>query len=200
MPHQQSASSQPYRRDQPTQSQISCLFTVFGSKLEENNPGPMAITDISGVQDPLFSHPRQWCMRITCTKSHPKAQQMDLAIANLLAKRAVREVQSRDNQFTSTLLLVEKENGKFRPVINLWGLNLFLGKESFKMEGLQVVRSLLQNGDFMMKVDLKDAYYAIPIHRKFCGLCTRTESISFSAFHLASHLLPHPSQKLWNQC
>ena len=32
------------------------------------------------------------------------------------------------------------------------------------MEGLQVVRSLLQKGDFMMKLDLKDAYYAIPIH------------------------------------
>ena len=32
------------------------------------------------------------------------------------------------------------------------------------MEGLQVVRSLLQKGDFMMKLDLKDCYYAIPIH------------------------------------
>ena len=35
------------------------------------------------------------------------------------------------------------------------------------MEGLQVVRSLLQKGDFMMKLDLKDAYYAIPIHPSY---------------------------------
>ena len=32
------------------------------------------------------------------------------------------------------------------------------------MEGLQVVKSLIQQGDFMMKLDLKDAYYALPIH------------------------------------
>jgi len=89
---------------------------------------------------------------------------MDLAIANLLAKGAVREVQSQDNQFISTLFLVQKENGEFHPVINLWVLNRFLKKESLKLDGLQVVRSLLQKGDFMMKLDLKDAYYAIPIH------------------------------------
>ena len=51
------------------------------------------------------------------TKSHAEAQQMDLAIANLLAKGAVREVQSQEDQFTSTLFLVQKENGEFRPVI-----------------------------------------------------------------------------------
>jgi len=93
-----------------------------------------------------------------------EAQQMDRAIANLLAKGAVKAVQPQDDQFTSTLFLVEKDNGEFRPVINLRALNRFLDKESFKMEGLQVVRSLLQKGDFMMKLDLKDAYYAIPIH------------------------------------
>ena len=32
------------------------------------------------------------------------------------------------------------------------------------MEGLQVVKSLIQQGDFMMNFDLKDAYYALPIH------------------------------------
>lgn len=32
------------------------------------------------------------------------------------------------------------------------------------MEGLQVVKSPIQQGDFMMKLDLKDAYYALPIH------------------------------------
>ena len=70
-----------------------------------------------------------------------EAQQMDRAIANLLAKGAVKAVQRKDDQFTSTLFLVEKEYGEFRPVINLRALNRFLGKESFKMEGLQVVRN-----------------------------------------------------------
>ena len=58
-------------------------------------------------------------MRITRTKSHAGAQQMDLAVANLLAKGAVREVQSQDDQFTSTLCLVHKENGEFHPVVSI---------------------------------------------------------------------------------
>jgi len=89
---------------------------------------------------------------------------MEMAIEDLLAKGAIREVKPQDDQFTSTLFLVQKENGHYRPVINLRALNRFLGKESFKMEGLQVVKSLIMQGDLMMKLDLKYAYYALPIH------------------------------------
>ena len=68
---------------------------------------------------------------------------MEMAIKDLLSKGAVREVQPQDDQFTSTLFLVQKENGDYRPIINLRALNRFLEKESFKMEGLQVVKSLI---------------------------------------------------------
>ena len=69
-------------------------------------------------------------------------------------------------QFISTLFLVEKGPGKgeFRPVINLKAPNRFLPKEKFKMERLHTTCSLLRRGDFMMKLDLKDAYNAVPIH------------------------------------
>ena len=84
-------------------------------------------------------------MRITHTKDHTKGHRIELslAIADLLAKGAVKEVEPQDNQFTSTLFLVQKENGDFRPVINLLAFNRFLGKEYSKIEGLQVVWSLL---------------------------------------------------------
>jgi hypothetical protein len=83
-----------------------------------------------------------------------------------LNKGAIREVAPHPQQFVSTLFLVEKSHGtgEFRPVINLKALNRFLPREKFRMEGLQTARSLLRSGDFMMKLDLKDAYYAIPVH------------------------------------
>lgn len=113
------------------------------------------------------------------------------AMKDLLAKRAVQEVKPQDNQFTSTLFLVQKETGDYRPIINLCALNRFLGKESFKMEGLQVVKSLIQQADFMIELDLKDAYYALPIHhshRKYLRFVypDRIELTSSSAFPLAS--------------
>lgn len=91
---------------------------------------------------------------------------MKEAIQTLVSKGAVRVVASHPQQFVSTLFLVEEGQGtgEFRPVINLKALNRFLTKERFKMEGLHTVRSLLRVEDFMMKLDLKDAYYAIPVH------------------------------------
>ena len=65
---------------------------------------------------------------------------MELAIADLLTK------------------------GARSPVINLRVLNRFLEKEPFKIEGLQRLRSLIQQWDFMIKLNLKDGYYALQIH------------------------------------
>ena len=36
----------------------------------------------------------------------------------------------------------------------------------FKMEGIQTLKSLLKQEDWLVKVDLKDAYFSIPISRE----------------------------------
>lgn len=79
---------------------------------------------------------------------------------------AVKEAELHLKQFVSSLFLVEKgkDTGEFRPVINFKTLNRFLVKEKFKMEGLYTARTLIRTNDFMVKLDLKDAYYAIPMH------------------------------------
>ena len=87
------------------------------------------------------------------------------AIQSLILKGAVTVVDTDPQQFISTLFLVEKgqRTGVFLPVINLKALNRFLPKEKFKMEGLHTVGSLLRRGDYMMKLDLQHAYFAVPI-------------------------------------
>ena len=126
------------------------------------------------------------------------AYHMEMAIKDLLAKGAVREVKPQDDQFTSTLFLVQKKNGDYRPVINLRALNRFLGKESFKMEGLQVVKSLIQQGDFMMKLDLKDAYNALPIHpshRKYLRFIYQDRTYQFQCLPLGLSSAPRAFTK-----
>ncbi|CAH1242857.1 TNKS2 [Branchiostoma lanceolatum] len=81
----------------------------------------------------------------------------------LLSKGAIREVPYHSTQFVSTLFTVPKKTGGLRPVINLKPLNRYLQVRRFKMEGLGVLKHLLQPGDFMGKVDLKDAYFTIPV-------------------------------------
>jgi hypothetical protein len=61
------------------------------------------------------------------------------------------------------VFLVLKKDGGQRPVINLKGLNRFIHTEHFKMEGIHILKDLLKAGDWMVKVDLKDAYFMVPI-------------------------------------
>ena len=96
--------------------------------------------------------------------------QMDQAliteeVQELLAKQAIKEAQPSPNSFISQLFLVEKKGGGQRPVVNLKALNTFVHSEHFKMESLHILPDLIQTGDYMIKLDLKDAYFQIPIHQ-----------------------------------
>ena len=51
-----------------------------------------------------------------------------------------------------------------RPVINLKRLNEWVTPQHFKMEGMSTLRELLKTNDWMAKIDLKDAYFTIPMH------------------------------------
>lgn len=92
-------------------------------------------------------------------------------VQKLLQKEAITLVMnSHEQSFVSQLFAVPKKDGGTRPVVNLKQLNSFVQPESFKMEGIHSLKDLLKAGDWMTKVDLKDAYFAIPVsrhHRKY---------------------------------
>ena len=66
--------------------------------------------------------------------------------------------------FYSRLFLVEKASGGWRPVIDLSHLNDFVQLTPFKMETVASVLLSVKEGDFLASLDLKDAYFQIPIH------------------------------------
>jgi len=82
------------------------------------------------------------------------------------AKGAIIKTQLSPLSFVSQLFLVEKKGrGGQRPAINIKGLNNFVTMEHFKMEGLHLLPDLIQLADWMVKLDLKDAYLQVPIHK-----------------------------------
>ena len=93
---------------------------------------------------------------------------MNSELSKLVQKDAISQVLNPNpsESFISRMFLVPKKDGSQRPIVDLRDLNKFIVWEHFKMEGIHLVKHLLQKGDWMIKLDLKDAYYAVPIHQE----------------------------------
>lgn len=67
------------------------------------------------------------------------------------------------NQFVSSIFLVPKPDGSSRLILNLKKLNKFIEPEHFKLEDEKTVRRVIRQGSFMATIDLKNAYYLVPM-------------------------------------
>ena len=95
---------------------------------------------------------------------------IDQEIAKLLKKGVVINSQHEDGEFISNIFLRRKKDGNYRMILNLKHFNEYVSKHHFKMESLQSAVGLMKPGCYMATVDLKDAYYSVPIdrsHQKF---------------------------------
>ena len=73
-------------------------------------------------------------------------------------------------EFISTIFTTPKKDGSRRLILNLKKLNKFIAYKKFKIEALKCAMSLLKKNAWMTVLDLKDAYYSVPItleHRKY---------------------------------
>ena len=94
----------------------------------------------------------------------PRAQALRQEVEAMLAKGALEIARDPGPGFYSRLFLVEKATGGWRPVISLSHLNDFVQLTPFKMETVASVLLSVREGDFLASLDLKDAYFQIPIH------------------------------------
>ena len=94
----------------------------------------------------------------------PRAQALRQEVEAMLAKGALEIARDPGPGFYSRLFLVEKATGSWRPVIDLSHLNDFVQLTPFKMETVASVLLSVREGDFLASLDLKDAYFQIPIH------------------------------------
>ena len=67
---------------------------------------------------------------------------VSIEVENLLEKGAVEQVCPQKDQFLGNMSIVKKKDGGNRPVINLKELNQYIIFLHFKMERLQLLRTL----------------------------------------------------------
>ena len=87
-----------------------------------------------------------------------RGKALDEEVLSLVEMGAVELAPLPSPGFYSRLFVVMKASRSWKPVINLSLLNLRVLKTSFEMETLQSVLLSVQRGDWMVSLDLKDAY------------------------------------------
>ena len=106
------------------------------------------------------------------------------ALLNLMDKLVVEKVVVKSSlAFYNRLFLVPKPNCKWRPILDLSQLNLYLSTNTFKMEILETIRLSLQTGEWVT-LDISDAYFHIPINqrsRKYLRFFLYNQTFQFTA-------------------
>ena len=121
------------------------------------------------------------------------------ALVSLMRKLVVAKVVVKSSlAFYNRLFLVPKPNGKWRPILDLSQLNLFLSTGTFKMETQETIRLSLKTGKWVTSLDFSDAYFHIPIAprlRKYLRLFLFHQTFQFTALPFGLATVHQGSQR-----
>ena len=125
----------------------------FGLKLEFKN----------GTVPTQFQYPK-------CKFNQEEHIAIRIEIDKLLNKQVIAPCVKEPGDFISPIFTRPKKDGSKRMILNLKKFNENIKYQHFKMESLQTALDSIKPNSFMTSVDLKDAFYSIPIyepHQKY---------------------------------
>lgn len=98
------------------------------------------------------------------------------------------------------VFVVSKSDGGSRTIANLKHWNRFLVYRKFKMEGISNLREILFGGEWLTKIDLKDAYFSIPVnahHQPFLPILFENQVYQFSCLPFGLSSAPWAFTKIF---
>lgn len=116
-----------------------------------------------------------------------------------MEKGAVSKCKPTKGQFISSYFLVDKPNGEKRFILNLKKFNEHIIPPHFKMEDRKTATSLMLENCFMTCLDLKDAYFLVPVdksHRKYLRFSFNGELYEFTCLPFGLCTAPFVFTKL----
>lgn len=122
------------------------------------------LSTVSGLPLEFESRPDQQFYASKQNFTSEESKFIGTEINNLLQKNVIKESLHEPGEFISPIFLRPKNDGSFRLILNLKKLNKFMPKIHFKMDTIHTVTELIHESSYMTKIDLKDAYYSIPIN------------------------------------
>ena len=147
----------------------SCNDEFEGGRLSKHVENWKALTNdkfilnmIEGLKIDFHDEP-QGCFKPN-TVNRNEEQLINAEINNLLQLKVIEKSFHEDGEIISPIFTRAKADGSIRIILNLKKMNESVDKEHFKMESIETVLSMVKHNCFMASIDLKHAYYSLPIH------------------------------------
>ena len=164
------------------------------------------VNDITGQLDPrsgyrIYNNLRNGPSSTDLVSSIPHDQRTGRGSGSRdqVSKGAVEEIDPQQARFVSPTFVAPKKGGKWRPILNLRSLNQHVDRPHFKMEDIRSLKDILQEGDFMAKLDLKEAYFSVPIteqSRSFLQFKRKDKLFQFTCLPFGLSSAPYVFTKL----
>lgn len=120
-------------------------------------------------------------------------------ICKLSEMGVIEEVQPHEGQFISPIFTRPKKDGEYRMILNLKELNKSVEYLHFKMDTFEIALNLVKPDCFMASIDLRHAYYSVPIHkphRRFLRFIWKDKIFQYTCFPNGIGLAPRKFTKL----
>ncbi|CAG9131889.1 unnamed protein product [Plutella xylostella] len=125
---------------------------------------------------------------------------MSTEIQKMLSTGAIQRSKCRKG-FLSTMFLRKKTDGSNRTIFNLKRLNNFVATQKFRLLNHQKIPTILGKEYHMMKIDISQAYYHVPIHvkhRPFLSLAYGGETYQMTCLPFGLSSAPSIFSKITN--
>ena len=133
----------------------------------ENYNSQRALDIVGGYKPQFLAELFQSFQPKTFVRNQQEAKIIQEEIDALLKKETIEPIPHRQTKLVSNLFLVKKKLVRFRPVMNLKSLNQFVHTEHFTMETITNLRTMLSKDDWVVTIDISDAYLTIPMDKEF---------------------------------
>ena len=151
----------------------SCDFINFeGGRLSKHvdqwkalTTDPFILDMITGLKIDFFEKPNG-CDRPNIMNKNEE-ELIEEEISKLIGMKVISESIHEPGEIISPIFTRPKSDGSLRIILNLKKMNESVEKEHFKMESIETVLSMIKKDCYMASIDLKHAYYSLPIDKEY---------------------------------